>query len=538
MALPWEPDYVAEWKRRYELNKAIGADPTLIAASHAYYKNNPVAWINDWAVTFDPRRTENRIMPMMMFAKQEEFVCFLWFCYFDKENGLVEKARDIGASWICCAFSVWLWLYHDGTAIGWGSRKEEYVDKKDDPKALFPKMRMIIRFLPVWMRPIEWNADRDSPYMRIINRENSSTITGEAGTNQGRGGRTSIYFKDESAHYDDPESIEAALGDNTDVQIDISSVNGTGNVFHRKRMAGELWYPGAVMTRGKTRIFVFDWRDHPNKTQEWYDLRRARAEEEGLLHLFAQEVDRDYAASVEGIIIPAAWVEAAIDAHKALGIEITGERAAGQDLADSDTGDKNALIIRHGILCLYANHWPGESDAAAKIAIPVCNEHGVTDIYYDASGGYGGGFKTECNNMATKPGWNARMKIHPWLGGGKVLDPDKPSIKNDKGSGLNKDLYKNFKAQAWYRVRSRFSRTYRAVRLGEVFPHEELISIDSTIPLLHQLKMELSQPTKKQDDIGKFTVDKKPDGTKSPNLADGFVQCYNPVRKVTSFDGI
>jgi hypothetical protein len=31
--------------------------------------------------------------------------------------------------------------------------------------------------------------------------------------------------------------------------------------------------------------------------------------------VLAQEVDIDYAASVEGVLIPSAWVQAAVDAH-------------------------------------------------------------------------------------------------------------------------------------------------------------------------------------------------------------------------------
>lgn len=94
-----------------------------------------------------------------------------------------------------------------------------------------------------------------------------------------------VYFKDESAHYERAERIEAALGDNTDVQIDISSVRGSASVFYRRRMAGEVWQPDKIMPKGKTRVFVFDWRDHPGKPQAWYDLRRTRAETEGLLHI-------------------------------------------------------------------------------------------------------------------------------------------------------------------------------------------------------------------------------------------------------------
>src|SRR6476620_1402069 len=113
-------------------------------------------------------------------------------------------------------------------------------------------------------------------FMRIFAASGES-ITGESGDDIGRGGRTLIYFKDESAHYEHPESIEAALGDTTRVQIDISSVNGLGNVFHRKREAGVEWSPGYGVQKGKTNVFIKDWSDHPDKTQAWYREREARA---------------------------------------------------------------------------------------------------------------------------------------------------------------------------------------------------------------------------------------------------------------------
>lgn len=64
------------------------------------------------------------------------------------------------------------------------------------------------------------------------------------------------------------------------MQIDISSVHGTNNVFYRRRMAGEEWRLGIIPIKGKTRVFIFDWKDHPGKTQAWYDQRRARNEAE------------------------------------------------------------------------------------------------------------------------------------------------------------------------------------------------------------------------------------------------------------------
>lgn len=530
----WPPDYHAIWEDRYNRAGELEKDPELLFGAKEYYKDNPIDYINDWGVTYDPRVEGDKILPMVLFQRQIDFLQCLHECYIDRENMLNEKSRDMGVTWLCCGFTDWLWTFHSNTAIGWGSRKGEYVDKSNDPKAIFPKLRMILEYKPRVFMPRGFRMDIHAPYMRIINPENGSTVTGEAGDNIGRGGRTSIYFKDEAAHYDSPESIEAALADNTDVQIDISSVNGTGNVFYRRRMVAEVWERGVKPERGKTRAFIMDWRDHPGKTQEWYDLRRKRAEEEGLLHLFAQEVDRDYAASVEGVIIQSIWVDAAIDAHLKLKITIEGEKTAMQDVAD-DGGDKNALVMRHGILCTYAEHWAGEAGEAAKKSVPIANEFGVREFYYDSIG-VGVGFKVQCNTMKDWPTWNPNLIILPWNAGGAVLHPDKPSIKGDKGSPLNKDQYKNLKAQAWFRTASRFYKTYRAVVHGDVFPPDELISIDSGLKHLHQLKMELSQPVRKQNDVGKFTVDKKPDGTYSPNLADAFVACYNPTRKVTGFD--
>jgi phage terminase large subunit len=223
--------------------------------------------------------------------------------------------RDLGLR----RLSVWLWLFWPGAAVGWGSRKEDLVDKIGDPKSVFDKIRKTIDYLPRELLPAGFDRKAHMAFMKVVNPETDASITGEAGDNIGRGGRTLVYFKDESAHYERPEAIEAALGDNTRVQIDISSVNGPGNVFYRRREAGIEWEPALSIPKGKTRVFVMDWREHPAKDQAWYDARKRKAEDDGLQHVFAQEVDRNYFAAVEGVIIPAEYVASAIDAHLKLG---------------------------------------------------------------------------------------------------------------------------------------------------------------------------------------------------------------------------
>jgi hypothetical protein len=390
----------------------------------------------------------------------------------------------------------------------------------------------------VW-RPKGLKPKEHLTFMKCINPENGSTITGESGDNIGRGGRKSMYFKDESAHYERPEKIEAALGDNTNVQIDISSVNGLNNPFHRRREAGIDWTPGGEIAKGYTRIFVTDWRDHPDKTQEWYDQRREKYAREGLLHIFAQEVDRNYSAAISNTIIPYEYIDACVDAHLIVPSmmmrpdQIPNVWVAGVDVADGGI-DRNALAKRQWVILRHVEEW-GERDpgVSARRAIVATREHKNIRVMYDAIG-VGAGMKTEYNRLAI----DEEMKLPPfvaWNAGGAVQEPFERIIPDDDQSLMNKDYFKNMKAQAWEALYRRCYKTWRmvmAIRNGETIPTydvDELISIDSSIPLLQQLKKELAQAVRANSTSLQMVVDKTPEGTKSPNLADAVVMAFYPL---------
>ncbi|EDF5960184.1 TerL protein, partial [Salmonella enterica subsp. enterica serovar Lubbock] len=64
---------------------------------------------------------------------------------------------------------------------------------------------------------------------------------------------------------------------------------------------------------------------------------------------------------------------------------------------------------------------------------------------------------------------------------------------------------------------------------GMEYDPDEIISISSTMENKDRLLMELSQPTWSKNAVGKILVDKQPDGTKSPNLADSVMIAYAPM---------
>lgn len=551
-AVPWPPDYVKLFAWRQAQLLAFRSNPVLLRGALAYYARpeNAAAFIADWVDTYDPRNAGIpgmlTRMPFILFPRQEEMVKFLVACLMGEADGLVEKCRDAGATWVCVAVSVWLWLFWDGVAVGWGSRKEQLVDKIGVMDSIFEKVRAVIRGLPPEFLPAGFSEKDHMGYMRIVNPATGATIIGEAGDNIGRGGRTRIYFKDESAHYERPELIEAALGDNTRVQIDISSVNGLGNVFERKRTSGVDWTGGAV-EKGRTNVFVFDWSDHPLKTQAWYDQRRKKHEDEGMLHIFAQEVDRDYAASVTGVIIKPEWVRAAVDAHVKLGFTDAGTWLAGLDVADGGM-DKSALAQRKGVVLKHVQAW-GEVDTGQttrRALKELLFSSGA--IMYD-SVGVGAGCKAEFNRLTSEgllPGQlpvagspgeftEPSVAIQGWNAGAPVLFPEHNMIRGDLATPLNKDYFMNLKAQAWWQLARRFHKTWRAVTEGVDIDTEELISLDSSTmdrQTLHLLMKELSQAT---SDLStgrlKWMVNKSPEGTRSPNMADAVVMAFWPVRK-------
>lgn len=278
------PDYDAVFSRRKKILERIRKEPEYLPSLKLHYKDNPVDFINDWGMTFDPRNAEislPTVVPFVLFQKQEAFIDWVVQQWRGRSDGLVEKSRDMGVSWLCVAVAVWLWLFYPGVVIGFGSRKEEYVDKIGDPKSLFWKVRQFINLMPKEFRPAGYAENKHAPHMRVLNPENGSAIVGEAGDNIGRGNRTSIYFKDESAFYEHPESIDAALSQTSNCKIDVSTPNGNGNPFFRKRHSG------------KTPVFTFHWREDPRKDEAWYAKQRDQLDPV----ILAQEVDMDYNAS-------------------------------------------------------------------------------------------------------------------------------------------------------------------------------------------------------------------------------------------------
>lgn len=510
------PDYLPVFAERMRRLSVMRKNPEQFTGLKDFYRDNIDQFIDDWGVTIDPRNIERglpSVIPFRLFPKQREWVKFILRKWRSQEPGITDKSRDMGMSWLSMSFACSMCLFHPGMAIGFGSRKEEYVDKIGAPKSLFYKARSFMANLPVEFRG-GWSSERDAPHMRINFPETGSNISGEAGDNIGRGDRTGIYFVDEAAYLEHPDLIEASLSQTTNCRMDVSSANGMANPFAQKRHSGKI------------EVFTFHWTDDPRKDQAWYDKQVRELDPVTV----AQEIDIDYAASVEGVLIPSAWVRAAVDAHLKLGISVAGARTGSLDVADEGI-DKNAFCGSYGILIEHLEEWSGKGGDIFKTvekAFEICDANGYSRFKYDADG-LGAGVRGDARiiNERRKAINQRLIEVLSFRGSESVFDPEREDVKGRK----NEDFFSNRKAQAWWSLRTRFQRTYRAVVEGEPYVPDELISISSKLANREKAISELSQPTYSLNTVGKVVVDKVPDGARSPNLADAIMIQYSNVTK-------
>lgn len=518
-----KPDYGKVFEYRVGILNLIKDDEKAISSLRKFYKENPAQFIIDWGVTYDPRNVEKglpAVCPFILFPKQEEWV--QWFLDLWKRGkpGLTEKSREMGLSWLTVALSATMCLFNEGITVGFGSRKQEYVDKLGDMKSLLHKVRQFINFLPDIFKG-SWNIRIHAPHMRIQFPETGSIISGESGDGIGRGDRASFYIVDESAWLPRPELVEASLSQTTNCRIDISTPHGMNNPFAQKRFGG------------KVSVFTFSWRDDPRKDQQWYI---EKCNDIGDPVVIAQEIDLDYSASLEGVLIPSVWVQAAVDSHITLNINPTGNKVLGFDVADQGK-DKNAICIRHGIFINYMEEWSGKNEdifSSVEKVFNLCDLHNINSVRYD-SDGLGASVRGDARviNERRKIAKQNNIVFTQFRGSGEVIDPTRDPYelyRNTRFGGLgrtNEDFFGNAKAQGWWDLRNRFEETYKAINGKKDYNKDNLISISSSIPNLKKLLIELSQPTYKENGVGKIIVDKMPDTALSPNLADAVMIAFS-----------
>lgn len=502
----------------------------LQALTLAVSSQDIVSWMLDWCFTFDPRE-EISDRPFDLFPRQEEFLRWIRARETAKEDGLAEKCRDVGFTWLCAGYALHGWLFRKGFSAGIGSRKVTLVDQKGNPDCIFEKFRYLLARLPAWMLPVGFNWKKHDNSLKLSNPENGSSITGEGGDEIGRGGRKSIYFVDEAAFLERASKVVAALSQTSKCKIWVSTPNGTGNEFYRMRFGGKI------------EVFTFHWQDDPRKDEAWLE----RQKEILPPAVVAQEILIDYTASLEGILIESKWVQSAIGFAQWLkserGIELpnAGDLLAGLDIAEGGN-DRSVMMPRRGCI-VDPRILSGDLDWAKLTTTQTAFKSrdlaiklGIKHLLYDVGGGYGAtvrGMMDSADVTAQTESESELAKLFTDLpftatgvNGGSSPDP---KTKWPDGRTSQETFY-NLRAEIWWKMRLCFERTYEFREGIKEHPLTSLISI----PLHTQLIAELSTPLHYTTETGLIIVESKKmmarRGVKSPDFADALAYTYAPVK--------
>lgn len=281
-----------------------------------------------------------------------------------------------------------------------------------------------------------------------------------------------------------------------------------------------------------TIVRKINYDENPFLSKTMRDIIEAAREEDPdeFAHVYLGQPKMDD----EGVIIQRKWIMAALDAHKALKFSGTGRKRLGFDIADSGD-DKCALIYAQGSIASWGVAWKAGEDELLKSCTQAyrCATEREASITYDSIGvGASAGAKFGEINASQSFG-SRKVAYNKFNAGGAVWRPESLYSAQTK----NKDMFTNIKAQTWWLVADRFRNTYNAVRNGQTFDEDQMISISSDMPDLDLLIDELSTPKRDYDNTGKVKVESKKDlanprrpggAVASPNRADAFVMAFAP----------
>ena len=244
-----------------------------------------IFFIENFGWTLDPRK-ETKHIPFVLFEYQKDAIRWLVDHIDNGRDGLIEKSRDMGVTWLVVWVFMWYWLFRDGVNILMGSYKEKLVDDRTDD-SLFGRLDYSLQSLPRWMQPKNFSQKKHRNHLKLVNPANGNLIAGESMSAEfGTGMRKTVVFFDEHGAWDYAKAAWETTGDVTACRLSNSTPKGY-NFYAKLRESG-------------IDVLTLHWSRHPLKDQAWYEYEKERRSEEEV----AQELDISYHKSQEGRVYP------------------------------------------------------------------------------------------------------------------------------------------------------------------------------------------------------------------------------------------
>jgi hypothetical protein len=177
---------------------------------------------------------------------------------------VILKARQLGISWICCWYALWLCLFQPGKLVLLFSKGQAEANE------------LLRRILALYDRLPEWLRDAAPPLIKRNTTEaawanDSRILSLPASQHAGSSYTASLVILDEAAKLLFADALFAALKPTIDAGgqlIMLGTANGIGNLFHR------VW-TRAVSGLNTFKTIFLPWQSRPGRDQIWYAAQLA-----------------------------------------------------------------------------------------------------------------------------------------------------------------------------------------------------------------------------------------------------------------------
>lgn len=210
-------------------------------------------YINSWVVQFNPLKNQASIGPFLTWPIQDHGIGRILDCIDSGRSMVVEKSREMGATWMFLIVADWLCMFHSHKQALMISKNADAVDHAS-PNSLLWKIDFIHSYLPLWLKR---GITRKKMFLGYDDM--ASYITGEASTSRaGSGGRATLAFIDEFSLIEDDYALYYHIAHTTNTRFFNGTHRGAGTCF--SELCSNKTAIGAHIEK-----LQIHWTHHPEK---------------------------------------------------------------------------------------------------------------------------------------------------------------------------------------------------------------------------------------------------------------------------------
>lgn len=274
--VPTEPKALLRFRKR--LLKAAYSHPKYARELWILCSRDLLFYLNSFGWLLEPRMQvssrwytqyrywgDERTVPFLTRGYQNE-IMLEWWAAWGKSDIIVEKSREMGASWMFLYLLDHCWRFQPNFHAGVASKDEAAVDAPGSTDSLFWKLDFINERLPWFLTVPDTHRHRQQDTHMIRNGLNGSTIQGFAATgNVATGGRKTVFVFDEMHKW--PGNAEYAALNSTQY---VSPCRVFISTPSKEKGQSGAFYDLATSERPTLKHLRMGWWRDPEKTRGAY----------------------------------------------------------------------------------------------------------------------------------------------------------------------------------------------------------------------------------------------------------------------------